>query len=115
MGGWRGWGLLSWRGGGLPKPHHDALAAPSKLAPFVTADVIGWRVTRAGGRQRGGSSDRGSVGGQHPSPPAVVPGRWQRCPLPRGLGEGGHSREQTPRLPPLRLEQPDQPGSQLGF
>lgn len=71
--------------------HHDVLAAPSKSAPFVTADAIRRRVTRAGGRQqgeeRGESSDCGSGRGAAPQPtrcragevaavPPAPPAQW---------------------------------------
>lgn len=51
-----------------------------------------------GGGSVGRARTAAQGGGQPPSPPTVMPGRRQRCPLPHRLGEGGHSCERTPRL-----------------
>lgn len=64
----------------------------------------------------GGVRTTARGGGQPPSPPAVVLGRQQPCPLYHCLGGGGGcGRERTPPLPAPGLEQTDQLGSQLGF
>lgn len=66
-------------------------------------------------RSVGGARTAAQGGGQPPIPPAVVLGRWQRCPLHQWLGGEGFSQERTPPLPPPGLEQTDQLGSQMGF